>query len=94
MQLLERAHALISPTSLPTPPLLTWQVVLPTLPTLDAGVASAVAPPAAIAGGVVLAGVALQAGVRKLTSTLSRTVRIAAFGALVGAAAAKILGLL
>ena len=69
-------------------------MVLPTLPTVDAGVAQAVAPPAAVAGGVVLAGVALQAGVRKLTDSVGRTARIALFGAAVLFAAGKILNVL
>jgi hypothetical protein len=72
------------------------QVVLPALPTVavDSAVAAQLAPPAAVAGGVVLAGVALQAGVRKLSDTLGRSARVALFGGVVVLVASKILGLL
>ena len=69
------------------------QVVLPKVD-IDAAVAARVAPPAAVAGGVVLAGVALQTLARKLTDSIGRGTRIALFGSLVLAAAFKILGLL
>ena len=69
------------------------QVVLPKVE-IDTAVAARVAPPAAVAGGVVLAGVALQAAVRKLTDSIGRGTRVALFGSLVLAAAFKILGLL
>ncbi len=71
-------------------------MVLPALPAVavDGAVAAQLAPPAAVAGGVVLAGVALQAGVRKLSDTLGRSARVALFGAAVVLVAGKILGLL
>ena len=61
---------------------------------IDTAVAARVAPPAAVAGGVVLAGVVLQTAVRKLTDSIGRGTRVALFGSLVLAAAFKILGLL
>ena len=61
---------------------------------IDSAVAARVAPPAAVAGGVVLVGVALQALARKLSDSIGRGTRIALFGTLVLAAAFKILGLL
>jgi hypothetical protein len=70
------------------------QIVLPALPAVDPAVAQQLAPPALVAGGVVLAGVALQTGARKLADGVSRGARIAVFGAAVLAAAAKILGVL
>ena len=77
----------------PAPPAPRRQVVLPKVE-FDTAVAARVAPPAAVAGGVVLAGVALQAAARKLTDSIGRGTRVALFGSLVLAAAAKILGLL
>ena len=61
---------------------------------IDSAVAARVALPAAVAGGVVLAGVALQTLARKLTDSVGRGVRVALFGSLVLAAAFKILGIL
>jgi hypothetical protein len=67
-------------------------VALPVLPSFDRGVATQLAPPAAVAGGVVAGGLALQFGARKLVASVSRGARLALFAAVVAAAAAKILG--
>ncbi len=72
----------------------TTQVVLPALPAVDASVAKAVAPPAAVAGGVVAGALAVQYALRKLAASVTRTATVALFGAAVGAAAFKIIGLL
>lgn len=69
-------------------------VSLPSLPAVDPVLAKQVAPPAAVAGGVVLAGVAVQAAIRKVAQSLSRGLVTALFGAAVLAAAARILNLL
>jgi hypothetical protein len=67
-------------------------VTLPVLPSVDGAVAAQLAPPAAVAGGVVAGGLALQFGARKLADSVSRGARLGLFGAAVLAAAAKILG--
>jgi hypothetical protein len=65
-----------------------------TLPQVDANVARGLGKPAAVAGGVVVGVLALQAAARKLASSLSRGLVTALFGAAVLAAAARILNLL
>jgi hypothetical protein len=64
------------------------------LPPVDPGVAKAVAPPAAVVGGVVAAGLAVQALIRKLAASVSRGLVTALFLAAVLAAALRILNLL
>ena len=62
------------------------------LPSVDGAVAAQLAPPAAVAGGVVAGGLALQFGARKLVASVSRGARLALFAAVVAAAAATNLG--
>ena len=64
------------------------------LPPVDPGVARAVAPPAAVVGGVVAVGLAVQALIRKLAASVSRGLVTALFAAAVLAAALRILNLL
>jgi hypothetical protein len=64
------------------------------LPAVDTAVVKTVAPPAAAVGGVVLAGLGLQAAFRALLDSLSRAALFALFASVVAAAAARILNLI
>lgn len=68
-------------------------VVVPSVE-VDTAVVTAVAPPAAVVGGVVLAGVGLAAAARKVAETARNAAVLALFAAVVGAMGAHIVGLI